>query len=260
MRLQQTRREHLNSKTLEIGLLFFPGMTQLDVTGPFEVLARLPGARIHLLWKRIEPIKSDVGLPLMPTTIFANCPKLDVLCVGGGPGQMALMDDAEVMTFVAEAGAVARYVTSVCAGCFILGGAGLLDGYRSACHWLSRDQLAILGAIPVDDRIVVDRNRISGGGVTAGIDFAFRVAAELCGDDVAKRLQLMLEYDPQPPFDINERNAPAELLAEIRASARPMLEERQRSSVRALERLRNGDFKRHNDGPGAATASRGASS
>ncbi|WP_197024067.1 DJ-1/PfpI family protein [Xanthobacter sp. 126] len=159
---------------MDIGLLFFPGMPQLDVTGPFEVLARLPGARMHLLWKSIEPITSDVGLTLMPTTTFADCPQLDVLCVGGGPGQMALMDDEEVMAFVARAGAGARYVTSVCAGCFILAGAGLPDGYKSACHWLSRDQLVILGAIPVKERIVVDRNRISGGGVTAGIDFPSR--------------------------------------------------------------------------------------
>jgi len=153
---------------------------------------------------------------------------------------MVLMDDMEVMTFVAKAGATARYVTSVCAGSLILAGAGLLDGYRSACHWLSRDQLVVLGAIPVAERIVVDRNRITGGGVTAGIDFAFQLAAELCGDDIAKRLQLMLEYDPKPPFDINERNAPAKLMAEIRASARPMLEERLRSSERAIARLRNG--------------------
>ena len=249
----------MTATPLEIGLLFFPGMTQLDVTGPFEVLARLPGARIHLLWKRIEPITSDVGLTLLPTTAFADCPQLDVLCVGGGPGQMALMDDLEVMTFVAKAGATARYVTSVCAGCFILAGAGLLDGYRSACHWLSRDQLAILGAIPVGDRIVVDRNRISGGGVTAGIDFAFQVAAELCGDDVAKRLQLLLEYDPKPPFDISERNAPAELIAQIRASAGPMLEERLRSSERAAARLRKADVKPQ-DASGSALSSLGASS
>jgi cyclohexyl-isocyanide hydratase len=226
--------------TLEIGFLFFPGMTQLDVTGPFEVLARLPGARIHLLWKRIEPITSDVGLILLPTTTFADCPRLDVLCVGGGPGQIAVMDDPEVMDFVAKAGASARYVTSVCAGSLILAGAGLLNGYRSACHWLSREQLAPLGAIPVAERIVVDRNRISGGGVTAGIDFAFQLAAELCGEDVAKRLQLLLEYDPKPPFDISERTAPEELIAAIRTAARPMLEERRRSGERALARLRQG--------------------
>lgn len=233
--------------TLEIGLLFFPGMTQLDVTGPFEVLARLPGARMHLLWKRIEPITSDVGLTLMPTTTFEDCPPLDVLCVGGGPGQMALMDDPEVIGFVAHAGANARYVTSVCAGCFILAGAGLLDGYKSACHWLSRDQLAIFGAIPIAERIVVDRNRISGGGVTAGIDFAFQVAAELCGDDVAKRLQLMLEYAPKPPFDITEQNAPPELMAEIRSAARPMLDERRLSSEKAAARLRDGHLPVHPD-------------
>lgn len=229
-------------------------MTQLDVTGPFEVFARLPGARIHLLWKRIEPITSDVGLTLMPTTTFADCPKLDVLCVGGGPGQMALMDDHEVMSFIARSGASARYVTSVCAGCFILAGAGLLTGYRSACHWLSRDQLSVLGAIPVADRIVVDGNRISGGGVTAGIDFAFRVAAELCGEDIAKSLQLMLEYDPQPPFDINERTAPADLLAQIRAAARPMLDERLRANQRAVARLKDGRYPAGTDGESGAAA------
>ena len=248
----------MTKTTLDIGLLFFPGMTQLDVTGPFEVLARLPGARMHLLWKSIEPITSDVGLTLMPTTTFADCPQLDVLCVGGGPGQMALMDDEEVMAFVARAGASARYVTSVCAGCFILAGAGLLDGYKSACHWLSRDQLAILGAIPVKERIVVDRNRISGGGVTAGIDFAFQVAAELCGDDVAKRVQLMLEYDPKPPFDITEDNAPAALLAEVRSAARPLLEERLRSSQRAVARMQQGRGPRESD-PAAFPSSTGAS-
>ena len=224
--------------TLEIGILFYPGMTQLDVTGPFEVFARLPGARIHCLWKTLEPITSDVGLTVMPTTTFDACPDLDVLCVGGGPGQIALMDDGEVMDFIARSGAAARYVTSVCAGSLILAGAGLLDGYRSACHWLSRDQLADLGAVPVDARVVIDRNRISGGGVTAGIDFGFTVAAELCGEDVARRLQLLLEYDPQPPFDVTERNAPPDLIAGIRASAAPMLEQRRRAGERAMARLR----------------------
>lgn len=228
----------MSDKPIEIGILFFPGMTQLDVTGPFEVLARLPACRIHLLWKRIEPITSDVGLTLMPTTTFGDCPALDVLCVGGGPGRNAVLDDAEVMEFVARSGAAARYVTSVCAGSLILAGAGLLDGYRSACHWLSRDQLSLMGAIPVDARVVTDRNRISGGGVTAGIDFALRLAAELRGEDVARRVQLLLEYDPEPPFDVTVRNAPAALLAEVRAAAAPMLEEGLRSNARAMARLR----------------------
>ena len=151
----------MTDTTIEIGFLFFPRMTQLDVTGPFEVLARLPGARTHLLWKRIEPIISDVGLTLMPTTIFGGCPSLDVLCVGGGPGRTAVMDDDEVMDFVARSGATARYVTSVCVGSLILVAAGLLDGYRSACHWMSRDLLPRMGAIPADARVVVYRNRIS---------------------------------------------------------------------------------------------------
>lgn len=228
-------------KPLEIGLLFFPRMTQLDVTGPFEIFSRLPDARVHLLWKRIEPVVSDVGLTLMPTTAFADCPDLDVLCVGGGPGQVDIMDDEEVIAFVREKGRRARYVTSVCAGSFILAGAGLLDGYKSACHWLSRDQLALLGAIPVDERIVVDRNRISGGGVTAGIDFGFQVAALLCGEETASQLQLLLEYDPKPPFAINERNAPTALIEKIRAAAAPLLQARLESAERAMARLKAAD-------------------
>ncbi|MCZ0734122.1 DJ-1/PfpI family protein [Phreatobacter sp. AB_2022a] len=222
------------AKPLEIGLLFFPGMTQLDVTGPFEVFARLPNARVHLLWKRIEPVVSDVGLPLVPTTTFADCPDLDVLCVGGGPGQVAVMDDDELLAFLRDKGGSARYLTSVCAGSLMLGGAGLLDGYRSACHWLLADQLAAFGAIPVDERVVVDRNRISGGGVTAGIDFGFQVAALLCGEEVARRLQLFLEYQPQPPFDITVQNAPAELLRDIRTAAATMVRERAEAGRRAL--------------------------
>ena len=225
------------NKPIEIGIVFFPGMTQLDVTGPFEVLARLPNARMHLLWKRIEPITSDVGLTLVPTMTFDACPALDVLCIGGGPGRNAVMDDAEMLESIARIGATARYVTSVCAGSLILAAAGLLNGYRSTCHWMSRDQLSLMGAIPVDARVVVDRNRISGGGVTAGIDFGFRLAAELCGEDVARRLQLWLEYDPQPPFDVTVHNAPAALMADVRASAASSSEEGRRVSERAGARL-----------------------
>ena len=227
----------MQGKSLEIGLLFFPGMTQLDVTGPFEIFSRLPNTRVHLLWKRIEPITSDVGLTLMPTTAFADCPDLDVLCVGGGPGQIDIMDDQEVIDFLREKGRSAGYVTSVCAGCFILAGAGLLDGYKSACHWLSRDQLALLGAIPVKDRIVVDRNRISGGGVTAGIDFGFQVAALLCGEEAAAQLQLLLEYDPKPPFDVNEENAAPAVLDKLRTAAAPLLKARLESTRRAMKKL-----------------------
>jgi cyclohexyl-isocyanide hydratase len=243
-------------KPLEIGLLFFPRMTQLDVTGPFEIFSRLPNARVHLLWKRIEPIVSDVGLTLMPTTTFDDCPDLDVLCVGGGPGQVDVMDDQDVIDFVREKGRSARYVTSVCAGCFILAGAGLLDGYKSACHWLSRDQLALLGAIPVAERIVVDRNRISGGGVTAGIDFGFQVAALLCGEETAAQLQLLLEYDPKPPYMINERNAPPALVEKLRTAAAPLLQGRLESTTRAMSRLKGLGDASAQTGPGRGEAVR----
>ena len=224
-------------KPIDIGIVFFPGMTQLDVTGPFEVLARLPGARMHLLWKRVEPITSDVGLTLVPTATFDTCPALDVLCIGGGPGRNAVMDDAGMLESIARIGATARYVTSVCSGSLILAAAGLLNGYRSTCHWMSRDQLSLMGASPVDARIVIDRNRVSGGGVTAGIDFGFKLAAELCGEDVARRLQLWLEYDPQPPFEVSVHNASPALLADVQASAASSSEEGQRVSERAGARL-----------------------
>jgi cyclohexyl-isocyanide hydratase len=231
----------MSSKSIEIGIVIYPGMTQLDVTGPFEVLARLPNARVHILWKRIEPVVSDVGLSVMPTTTFADCPDLDIFCIGGGPGMVPMMDDEELIAFVRAKGGSARYITSVCAGCLILGAAGLLAGYRSACHWLMRDMLSSFGAIAVDDRVVVDRNRISGGGVTAGVDFGFLVASEVCGEDVAKRLQLFLEYQPEPPFDITVQNAPPELLKEIRTGAAPWLRLRQEAVDKAASKLKAHD-------------------
>jgi cyclohexyl-isocyanide hydratase len=229
----------MTGKRIEIGILFYPGMTQLDVTGPFEVWARLPNVRVHLLWKRIEPVVSDVGLALLPTTTFADCPELDVFCIGGGPGQVNFMDDDEVIAFVRDKGGSARYITSVCAGCLILGAAGLLDGYKSACHWLMSDQLAAFGAIAVDERVVIDRNRISGGGVTAGIDFGFHVASELCGEDVAKKLQLMLEYQPEPPFDLTVQNAPPELISNMRREAEPWLKKRAEAVQKAVAKLKS---------------------
>ena len=227
----------MSNRPIEIGIVFYPGMTQLDVTGPFEVLARLPNARVHLLWKRIEPVISDVGLAVMPTTTFADCPDLDVFCVGGGPGMVPFMDDDEFISFVREKGGSARYVTSVCAGCLFLGAAGLLKGYKSAGHWLMRHMLTSFGATPIDARLVVDRNRISGGGVTAGVDFGFLVASEICGEDVAKRLQLLLEYQPDPPFDITVQNAPSELLMEIRSSSASWVRLRQEAVDKAADKL-----------------------
>jgi cyclohexyl-isocyanide hydratase len=184
-----------------IGFLLFPHVTQLDLTGPAQILGRIPGARVHLIWKTRDPVTTDVGFSINPTTSFDDCPQLDVLCVPGGFGIEALFSDDETLSFLRRQGEGAKYVTSVCNGSLVLGAAGLLAGYRAACHWAWRQYLPRFGAIPVAERIVRDRNRVSGGGVTAGIDFGLALAAELAGEEVAKMLQLAFEYDPQPPFD-----------------------------------------------------------
>lgn len=186
---------------LHIGFLLFPNVTQLDLTGPAQILSRVPGAKVHLVWQTREPVITDVGFSIQPTTTFDDCPPLDVLCVPGGFGIAEQLTDDATLRFLQRQGSGARYVTSVCNGALVLGAAGLLVGYRSACHWMWRKYLPRFGAIPVNARIVRDRNRISGGGVTAGIDFALQLAAELAGDEMARTLQLAFEYDPQPPFD-----------------------------------------------------------
>jgi cyclohexyl-isocyanide hydratase len=204
-----------------IGFLLYPDLTQLDLTGPAQFLSRAPGAKVHYIWKEIRPIPSDAGLALMPTTTFKDCPQLDMICIPGGAGQVALMSDEETLSFLRTQAVKAKYVTSVCTGALVLGAAGLITGYKSTCHWMWHDMLAAFGAIPVKARVVKDRNRISGGGVTAGIDFALTVIAEEWGDEVAKSIQLFLEYDPQPPFDCGspERAGP-----ERTAKAKKMLE------------------------------------
>lgn len=204
-----------------IGLLLYPNLTQLDLTGPAQVLSRAPGARMHYVWKTIEPIPSDAGLSLLPTDTFESCPQLDLICVPGGAGQTVLMSDEETLGFLRRHAERAKYVTSVCTGSLVLGAAGLINGYKAACHWMWREYLPAFGAIPVNARVVKDRNRISGGGVTAGIDFALTVVAEIWGEEEAKLIQLYLEYDPQPPFDCGspERAGP-----ELTAKAKKLLE------------------------------------
>jgi cyclohexyl-isocyanide hydratase len=203
---------------IHIGFLIYPGVTQLDATGPAQILSRVPGAVIHMIWKTLEPVPTDAGFSINPTDDFVNCPNLDVICVPGGMGQRPLMADVEVLAFLARQGGQARYVTSVCSGSLLLGAAGLLKGYRSACHWAFRDALPMFGAEAVAERIVHDRNRISGGGVTAGIDFGLALAAELAGEEVAKEIQLFVEYNPAPPFNAGtpETAGPA-LEARVRA-------------------------------------------
>jgi cyclohexyl-isocyanide hydratase len=187
--------------SINIGFLLFPNLTQLDLTGPAQVLSRIPGAKVHLIWKSIEPILTDVGFTINPTTTFVDCPQLDVICVPGGSGINEQMVDQETLNFLRHQSKHAKYITSVCNGSLILGAAGLLVGYKSACHWMWSSYLERFGAQAVDARVVRDRNHFSGGGVTAGIDFALTLAAEIAGQEVAQRIQLALEYDPQPPFN-----------------------------------------------------------
>ncbi|WP_072389614.1 DJ-1/PfpI family protein [Hyphomicrobium sp. CS1BSMeth3] len=184
-----------------IGLLLFPDITQLDMTGPYEVFTKFPEAEVRLIWKTLEPVKAGGGMRIMPDTTFADCPQLDLVCVPGGAGMNPLMEDAETLAFLRKQAPGARYVTSVCTGALVLGAAGLLKGKRATTHWMSHEMLSALGATPVAERVVVDGNLITGGGVTAGIDFALRVAAEAFGEDLAKAIQLGIEYDPHPPFN-----------------------------------------------------------
>jgi len=223
---------------LTFGLILFPDMTQLDLTGPFEVFARMPGVTVHLLWKTLEPVRTDRGLTILPTATFDTCPALDLICMPGGPGQVALMDDQAVLGFLRKVAVTCRYVTSVCTGSLVLGAAGLLRGYRATTHWASRDQLALLGAKPVDARVVFDRNRITGAGVTSGIDFALAVAAHVAGEDVAKQIQLQMEYDPQPPFDAGSpASAGSVLTAQVMAKIEGFQARRREATLRASTKL-----------------------
>ena len=189
-----------DSKNHVIGLVIYPGMTALDIVGPQQVFSSLPGVKIHRIWKNLDAIATDDGMRILPDTTFANCPPLDLICVGGGLGQIAAVKDDEIIDFFRQQSKV-KFITSVCGGSEFLAKAGLLEGYRAATHWMMRDRLAQLGVEVGTERVVVDRNRYTGGGVTAGIDFALTVAAALYGEEIAKITQLAMEYDPAPPFD-----------------------------------------------------------
>jgi len=198
--------------TLHIGFLLFPKVQQLDLTGPYEVLASLPDARLHLIWKDLAPVTASTGLVLTPTTTFEDCPALDVICIPGGAGVGPLMEDPETLAFITRQAAQARYVTSVCTGSLVLGAAGLLQGRKATTHWAYHHLLEGLGALPVKDRVVRDGNLLSGGGITAGIDFALTLAAELVGAQEAQVIQLQLEYAPAPPFNAGSpETAPADV-------------------------------------------------
>ena len=184
-----------------IGMLIFDDMTQLDFTGPHEVFTRLPRCEVRVIGKSLQPVKAQSGLRILPDTSIADAPAVDLLFVPGGPGVGPLMEDRDTLEFLRRQAGAAQYVTSVCTGALVLGAAGLLKGYRATTHWASLDLLPYFGAVPSHERVVIDRNRISGGGVTAGIDFALTIAGDLFGADTAKQIQLGLEYNPAPPFN-----------------------------------------------------------
>jgi cyclohexyl-isocyanide hydratase len=223
---------------MHIGLLLFPRLTQLDLTGPFEAFARIPNVKVHLVWKSIEPVVSDTGLQILSTVTLDECPDLDLICVPGGPGVNALLEDEEVLSFVRRKGERARYVTSVCTGALVLGAAGLLRGYNATTHWASMDFLPQFGATPVKTRVCIDRNRITGGGVTAGIDFGLHLTAQLTDRKTAERIQLYMEYNPEPPFQSGHPDtAHPEVIGEFHSHARAMLDERRDVVARASAML-----------------------
>jgi cyclohexyl-isocyanide hydratase len=225
--------------SLQIGLLIFPKLTQLDLTGPVQVFSSVPGTKLHLVWKRIEPVPSDSVLTLTPTATFADCPPCDVICVPGGAGTDDMVNDEEVLAFLRQQADGAKYITSVCTGSLVLGAAGLLKGYRAATHWSARDHLAALGAIVSNERVCVDRNRITGGGVTAGIDFALTLVSHLVDRKTAEAIQLRLEYNPAPPFNAGSpETAPSDVLALVNERVASSKGRRAEAVARAAARLK----------------------
>ena len=226
------------SAPLQIGLVIFPKVTQLDFTGPLQVFSSVAGAKVHLIWKRIEPVPSDSVLTLTPTITFADCPQLDVICVPGGMGTDDMVNDEEMLDFLRRQAKGARYITSVCTGSLVLGAAGLLKGYRATTHWSAIDHLAPFGAVPAKTRVCVDRNRITGGGVTAGIDFALTLVSIMVDRPTAEAIQLRLEYNPAPPFNSGSPDsAPPEILARIKDRIAPFAQRRGEAVQRAAARL-----------------------
>jgi cyclohexyl-isocyanide hydratase len=221
-----------------IGMLIFSRLTQLDMTGPYEVLARLPNTVVDLVARTRDPVTTDRGMQILPTVTYADCPPLDVVMVPGGPGQQDLMEDEAALEFLRKVAASAKYVTSVCTGSLVLGAAGLLKGKRATCHWAAIDHLALLGAIPVREKVVVDGHIVTGAGVTSGIDFALTLAAILEGEQVAREIQLQIEYDPAPPFNSGSpKTAAPAMLEAVKARLAKLNEERRVVAARVGKKL-----------------------
>ncbi|MEQ8447315.1 MAG: DJ-1/PfpI family protein [Pelagibacterium sp.] len=223
---------------MNVTMLLYPRLTQLDLTGPFEVMARYSELRLHLAWKSLDPVRDANGLAILPTHTFETCPPGDIVFVPGGPGQVDLMDDAETLDFLRDQARTASHITSVCTGSLVLAAAGLLKDRKATCHWTSLDQLALFGVTPIAERVVIDGNVMTGAGVTSGIDFALSLCAQLFGEERAKMTQLGMEYDPQPPFPGGSpRTASDASLTQAMEAIRPFIEKRLRASLEAAKRL-----------------------
>ena len=223
---------------LQIGSLLFDGLDQIDLTGPFEVLSRIPNATYRIYAKTLAPVRDVSGLRLTPDATLADAPKLDVLHVPGGFGQEGVMEDDEVLTWIQRQTEDARSVFSVCTGALLLGAAGLLRGRRATTHWASFHLLPLFGAVPVNERVVVDGNWIFAAGVTAGIDGALRLAAELRGDDVARAIQLYMQYAPEPPFDSGTpERAPVAILDQAKRAVAGITAQREATARRVAAKL-----------------------
>ncbi|WP_374282009.1 DJ-1/PfpI family protein [Novosphingobium sp.] len=223
---------------MHLAFLLFPGLTQLDLTGPVQFLSRLPGAKVDLVWASLDPVPTDAGFSILPTATFADVPRADLLCVPGGMGVAGVIGQPRALDWVRQVGAEAQWVTSVCTGALVLGAAGLLRGYRATTHWAWHDLLALFGAEPVQARHVIDRNRATGGGVTAGIDFALALIAEIAGPDHARAVQLALEYDPAPPFEAGSPDKAGPALVQVyHERAQRLAPSRKVDLIAAAERL-----------------------
>src|SRR5688572_20392921 len=223
---------------VSVAFLLFPGLTQLDLTGPAQLLSRLGNVKLDLVWKDRVPVPTDAGFSILATAAFDEVKAADILCIPGGVGVADVMEDEQAMAWVRRVGAQARWVTSVCTGSLILGAAGLLTGYRATSHWAWRDQLRLFGAEPVEERVVFDRNRVTGGGVTAGIDFALALTARIRGEEYARAIQLGLEYDPSPPFDSGTpEKAGPELVAKVHERSNRLAPDRERKILAAAAQL-----------------------
>ena len=227
-----------HDKHLQIGSLLFEGLDQIDLTGPFEVLSRIPNSTYRIFGKTSAPVKDIAGLRLAPDATIAEAPKLDVLHVPGGFGQEALMEDEEVLGWIRQQAAGAVCVFSVCTGALLCGAAGLLQGRRATTHWASFHLLPLFGAIPVNARVVVDGEMVFAAGVTAGIDGALRVAAQLRGDEAAQSIQLYMQYAPEPPFNSGTpETAPPAVLARAGSAVQPITAQREQTARRVAARL-----------------------